>query len=302
MASNKYLKQCQFLSQIFLRQRNALTMALWIREIPIDEDTILTRRLKQLLLRAFVIYQRRKELSPDKLQKYHSDFKRRLKQYLVLQPESKKTTIPYYLFAFLAEISSANNQIKCEPTLEVKQIPQKSESVASPTQNNVFLSWYYKVWLALVWKFLAITTKNPHIVRLKDALGCISLIPIKIKKQHIRVRGVCIHYHDLYHLEVSQLERIQMGKHWVSGIHGLNAKVFHDQPIVLEYNGFLDEARIAIHEALTRPTPFSLLKVICWMTLLFLHGINPLAVLIRHLESMRNKQAELMQIIYSKPI
>lgn len=298
MTSNKFLQQSQFLSQCFRGQRNTLTMALWIREIPIDENTIFTRRLKQLLLRAFVIYQRREELSPDKLQKYHCDFKRRLKQYLALQPDVKKTQVPYYLFAFLAEISSTNNQIKCKPILEVKEVSQKSEFVASSSQNNVFLSWYYKAWLALVWKFLAITTKNPHVVKLKDALGCISLIPIKIKKQHIRVRGVCIHYHDLYHLEVSQLERIQMGKHWVSGIHGLNAKVFHNQPIVLEYNGFLDEARIAIHEALTRPNPFSLLKVVCWMTLLFLHGINPLAVLIRHIQSMRKKQAELMQLIY----
>ena len=47
-----------------------------------------------------------------------------------------------------------------------------------------------------------------------------------------------------------------------------------------------------MHEWLTRPTAFSQLKLLCWMTLLILQGINPLAVLIRHMRSMKKKQEE----------
>jgi hypothetical protein len=80
-----------------------------------------------------------------------------------------------------------------------------------------------------------------------------------------------------------------MGNVWVSGVHGINTKVFHGRAIATEYNGFLDEARIAIHEALTRPSPFSYLKVSCWLILLALEGINPVAVFIRHMQSMKQK-------------
>jgi hypothetical protein len=98
----------------------------------------------------------------------------------------------------------------------------------------------------------------------------------------------------LYHLEVAQLERIQIGKNWVSGIHGTNSQVFQASPIKEEYDSFLDEARIAIHEALTRPTARRQLKLLCWMTLLISQGINPLTVLIRNMRTMKKKPEEFL--------
>ncbi|WP_242048776.1 MULTISPECIES: hypothetical protein [Nostocaceae] len=80
----------------------------------------------------------------------------------------------------------------------------------------------------------------------------------------------------------------------MSGIHGINSRVFHASPIKEEYDSFLDEARIAIHEWLTRPTAFSQLKLLCWMTLLILQGINPFAVLIRHMRSLKKKPEEFL--------
>ena len=127
-------------------------------------------------------------------------------------------------------------------------------------------------------------------------MGSISLIHIKIAGKNIKVRDFDIQYHDLYHLEVAQLERIRMGKYLVSGIHGINTAVFHRYEIIEEYDGFFDEARIAIHEVLTRTTPFSILKALCWMIWLMLQGINPLDVLVRHITSMKNKQEELRNI------
>ncbi len=157
-------------------------------------------------------------------------------------------------------------------------------------------AWYshlHRKLLALVKGGLAHCTNHAKTVKLKQELGSISLIPIKIGKRGVKVRNVWIHYHDLYHLEVAQLDRIQMGNHWVSGVNGINGRVFHDAPIVEEYDSFLDEARIAIHESLTRPSAFSQLKLLCWIGLLLIQGINPLAVIMRHIQSLKKKQAEL---------
>ena len=287
------------LHQLSKRQKDALATALWTGETSDARATVFACCMKPLLLRAFAIYKRREQLSADSLYYYHFDFKRRLKQCLELHQDNKRgsqsreycTKIPYYLFVFLAETSSPTTSNNYKLTSQMRKVFQKAQPVASK-KYKFPSSPYDLAWIGLVRSYLAICTKNPRIVELKKVLGCISLIPIKIGNEHIRVRGVCIHYHDLYHLEVAQLERIQIGKHWVSGIHGINSRVFHASPIQEEYDSFLDEARIAMHEWLTRPTAFSQLKLLCWMTLLILQGINPLAVLIRHMRSMKKKQEE----------
>ncbi|NMF65350.1 hypothetical protein [Brasilonema octagenarum] len=289
-------------NQLTPRQKQAL-LALWTFETPLLNagQTVFARRMKQLLLRAFVIHKRRDQLSPDTLYKHHCDIKRRLKQCLALQQDFKRgwglkrcyPEIPYYLFVFLEETKGSPTPVECKQTLEVKKVFQKVQRVGFEKRHKVFLFYYYTAWTALVRWFIDTSAKNSKVVCFKKTLGSISLVPIKIANEPLKVRGVCINYHDLYHLEVAQLQRIQMGKNWVSGIDGINITVFHDSPIVEEYEGFLDEARIAIHEGLTRPTAFSQLKALCWMILLILKGINPLAVLIRHIKSMNKKQQEL---------
>lgn len=118
----------------------------------------------------------------------------------------------------------------------------------------------------------------------KKLLGCISKDPVNFGDSQIYLYDDWLCYHDLYHLEVSCLERIQMGKYQVSGIHGINSPVFHDSPIVEEYDALLDEARVAFHEWLTRTSFFNTLKLIGWFFWLIAQGINPIQVLISHLK------------------
>lgn len=265
-------------------------------------------RLKLLLLRAYIIYKRHHHLDKYRLLSYRLDFHSRLQAYLKLD-QNNYHLIPNYLFIFLEDIdqyllykfsSHLENQIKNPKIPDTKFISNNKISTSTistinqQTRKQKFKFNYHLTWAKLC---LAICTNHPLIISFKKYFGCISLIPITIKNEHIKIENVCIHYHDLCHLEVARLDRIQMGKYMVSGIHGISARVFHKYPIVREYDGFLDEARIAIHEWLTRTTIFSSIKVICWLILLILYGINPIAVVIRHFRSLKKKQNDLK--IYS---
>uniref|UniRef100_B8HSX0 Uncharacterized protein n=1 Tax=Cyanothece sp. (strain PCC 7425 / ATCC 29141) TaxID=395961 RepID=B8HSX0_CYAP4 len=92
--------------------------------------------------------------------------------------------------------------------------------------------------------------------------------------------------HEVNHLQISRLSRIRMGQHRVSGIHGINSPVFHPEPIVVEYDGLLDEARVALHEGMTDQSIFSGAKMFLWLCWLSCQGINPIAVYIRHCKSI----------------
>ena len=127
-------------------------------------------------------------------------------------------------------------------------------------------------------------------IPIRKILGCVSSEPVKLGNYIIKVRDCPLEYHDLYHLEVACLERILIGEHKVSGIHGLNLPMFHDSPIVVEYGGLLDEVRVAFHEWLTRPSIFNTIKAISWMIWLVLKGINPIAVLIRHIKVLKGRE------------
>ena len=274
------------------RQQAALDKALWKTDLSnTAKNRLVANQMKWLLLRAFVIYKRRHYLSPAILNKYQKDLQQRLQAYCELQPQ-KNIEIPYYLFSFWDEVFKPINNINEQQNIQTKPVFETNNSAIQTQSVKFKLSQYQKLWVALLKSGIDITNQSFQITQLKKTLGCISIIPIKIGNEYIQVRGVCIHYHDLYHLEVAQLERIQMGKYMVSGVHGLKVSVFHDSLKPQEYDGFLDEARIAIHEGLTRPTAFSIIKALCWLILLMLQGINAFAVVIRHIKSMKKKQKE----------
>jgi hypothetical protein len=276
------------LEQFSQQQIQALTMAFFGKEVIRSNDKVKQERLKLLLLRAYVIYKRRHQFEPEKLYKHKCSFKIRLQEYLKLV-HYNYNLIPNCLFIFLKEMYHINVGNDNLNNLKVIIDTENFQMLIGGNINKLKFN-YHLTWAKLC---LAVCTNHPLIIIIKKRFGCISLIPIKIKNEHIRIRNVCIHYHDLCHLEVAQLKRIQMGKYMVSGIHGLKASVFHDTQNNQEYDGFLDEARIAIHEWLTRTTIFSSIKLICWMILLMLYGINPIAVIIRHLKSIKDKQQEL---------
>lgn len=125
-------------------------------------------------------------------------------------------------------------------------------------------------------------------VWIKKIIGYTARDKVTTQKGSITVvKGYPLCNHDLYHIEISKLERIQIGRHMVSGIHGINAPIFHDVPIVEEYESFLDEARVAFHEWLTRTSSINTLKAFLWTIWLIFKGINSFAVIHRHYKTLR---------------
>lgn len=118
-----------------------------------------------------------------------------------------------------------------------------------------------------------------------------ALDPAIINNSPVIVRGHHVCNHDLYHLEISHLERIKIGKHMVSGIHGINSHIFHDAPINEEYESFLDEARVAFHEWLTRTSLINSFKAFLWTIWLIFNGINAFAVIYRHYKTLDHKNS-----------
>jgi len=63
--------------------------------------------------------------------------------------------------------------------------------------------------------------------------------------------------------------------------------MFHDAPIQPEYASELDDARLAIHEWMTRPSISSAIEFMNWSVWLVFQGINSIAVWVRHANSLR---------------
>lgn len=126
----------------------------------------------------------------------------------------------------------------------------------------------------------------------KKRLGCTSTMPVVIAGHPLVVRGYWIHYHNLYHLEISRLDRILMGKDMVSGLGGFYSSMYHDEELPPEYDGVLDEARVAVHEAMTRPSIYSTLKLLRWCGWFIRQGMNPIAILYRHWKSLQRFDTE----------
>ena len=123
--------------------------------------------------------------------------------------------------------------------------------------------------------------------KLKTALGCISKKLVFDEDRVVTIGEIPLCQHDLYHLEVAQLERIQIGKYLVSGIHGINSSIFHELPIIEEYDGIFDEVRVAFHELMVKTSVYNTVKAIAWMGWLIFCGINPVAVIYRHYVSLK---------------
>ena len=132
--------------------------------------------------------------------------------------------------------------------------------------------------------------KLRNISWLRKKIGYTSVDPVIIDDKQLMIRNRKINYHDFYHLEVSQLERIKMGKDMVSGIHGINSPYFHEKPIIEEYDSSLDEGRVAVHQWLTKTSVASTFKILIWIIWFLLNRINPIAIIWRHRQSLKNKK------------
>ena len=105
---------------------------------------------------------------------------------------------------------------------------------------------------------------------IKKILGYTARDPAIINNSSITLQGYTLRNHDIYHLD----------------IHGINSPVFHNSSITEEYESFLDEARVAFHEFLTRTSLVSTVKTFIWMNWLIFNGINSFAVIYRHHKSL----------------
>ena len=141
-----------------------------------------------------------------------------------------------------------------------------------------------------------VTVLPPHKLKItpwfRKVFRCNSTERVIIDNSYLKNKNTYLTLHDLYHLEIANLKRIQIGKYWVSGVHGIDIKLFHEFPITAEYDGLLDEIRVAYHECLTRPSLFRTLKLISWMIWLITQGTNSFAVLIRHQKSLKSFERE----------
>lgn len=126
----------------------------------------------------------------------------------------------------------------------------------------------------------------------KKKLGCISTTPVVVAGRPVIIKGEWVHHHNLYHLEISYLDRILMGTDWVSGIHGFYSSMYHDVEIQSEYNGFLDEARVAVHESLIHPSIYTSIKLLRWSLWFIQHRMNPIAIVYRHWTSLQSYDVE----------
>jgi hypothetical protein len=126
---------------------------------------------------------------------------------------------------------------------------------------------------------------------LRSRLGSISLDPVQQDGQMawVGIEREHLCFHNLYHIEVSQLDRILIGNAWVSGMNGFSSPMFHAIPIMPEYDGVLDELRVAIHEWLTRPSFYNTGKLINWIVWMRRHGINPVTVIHNHYRTLKHR-------------
>ena len=130
----------------------------------------------------------------------------------------------------------------------------------------------------------------------KKKLGCVSTTPVVVAGRPVIIKGEWVHHHNLYHLEISYLDRILMGRDWVSGIHGFYSSMYHDVEIQAEYNGFLDEARVAVHESLIHPSIYTFIKLLRWSLWFIRHGMNPIAIVYRHWKSLQRYDVDQIMI------
>jgi hypothetical protein len=135
---------------------------------------------------------------------------------------------------------------------------------------------------------------------LKRCLGYWSTSPVYVDGQALKLNGHVFEHHDLLHYEVSLLSPILLGSAMVSGIHGICLPFFPNRPPVSEYDGLLDELRVALHEWLTMPSIYNTFKLFNWFIWMLQNSINPFAALWRHYLSLRQFGLNTRQVAIRK--
>jgi hypothetical protein len=92
--------------------------------------------------------------------------------------------------------------------------------------------------------------------------------------------------HDRDHIAVSLLAPVVICGYSVDGISGIDIPEFHDYPSTPLYPGELDEARVAIHQVMVRPSLLAVLRAGLWLVRIAKWGGNPIRVVADHYKSI----------------
>ncbi len=97
-----------------------------------------------------------------------------------------------------------------------------------------------------------------------------------------KVNGQWLSHHDRCHLEVAALPALPMGKDMITGIAGVCIPEFSNAHCTPQYDGLLDECRVAIHQALAYPSACGYVRLCSWCFWMVSRGINPISATLAH--------------------
>ena len=94
-------------------------------------------------------------------------------------------------------------------------------------------------------------------------------------------------HHDICHLQISKTNSVLICGAWVTGISGVCIPEFGTQDDIPEYDGLLDECRVALYQLFKYPSVCGVVRGIYWCLWLTMKGENPIRVLTDQYESMK---------------
>lgn len=94
-------------------------------------------------------------------------------------------------------------------------------------------------------------------------------------------------FHDQCHIEVSRLPSILICGEQVDGISGVSIPEFNREGLPAMYDGYLDEARVGIHQMLKYPSICNLARGLYYCCWLLKREENPALVVWRHWQSLQ---------------
>ena len=94
-------------------------------------------------------------------------------------------------------------------------------------------------------------------------------------------------HHDISHMEISKTNPVLICGAWVTGIGGVCIPEFNTQGNQPQYDGLLDECRVAFYQVLKYPSVCGVVRGIYWSLWLMKKRENPIRVLIDQYKSMK---------------
>jgi hypothetical protein len=163
MRLDKVMRNWLEQNQLSRQQINTLQIALWLGEKCDLKDPFICC-MRRVLLRAFVIYQRRDFLEIEIFQRHQQDLSDRLKRCLSLQTLTQKSwqlqtsyvKFPYWLCLFIPTTapSVSFQSLEKESCSFFSSNLKSPEAKTEPRNRPLISSIYHQLRMSLIWKFL----------------------------------------------------------------------------------------------------------------------------------------------------